>query len=384
MLLCIALLAVFAVGCAKKGDSTTAPPDGSSAPAPADQGEAPADQDYKEWLLACNNWGVGAYPLDIIFEEMGRMASAVGVKLDVANNAFTADKVISDLQNQISSKVDGVAFLSVAQPLFPTVADICKDAKLPFMFFTNAPEESALPAIMENPYFCGIVQAYQYQAGVQIAEMALADGMKTAILSGAAIGDYAHDQRMAGFKATFEAGGGKVLYTSHAADPSEGTQKANDFITAYPDADMVYCTGGDFVSALLSAMESRSDVNYAVYGTDVSPDLAQQILDKGTIRALNGLQYGEGAIGATLVINYLDGHQILDENGKPPIFNHLEMVVIDKSNAQQYIDLMNSTGEIITADEYRSLLYRYNPDVDYQTYYDFIANYNEMVSAKLK
>lgn len=73
------------------------------------------------FTIAANNWGVGAYPLDIIFEGLAPLeASAGDLTIDVANNEFKADKVISDLQNQLSSGADGVLFLGMTQTIFPT------------------------------------------------------------------------------------------------------------------------------------------------------------------------------------------------------------------------------------------------------------------------
>lgn len=69
--------------------------------------------------------------------------------------------------------------------------------------------------------------------------------------------------------------------------PLEGVQKANDFMTAYPDADMIYCTGGDYLSATISAMSSRPEADYKLYGSDMSPETAQSILN-GDVTALNG------------------------------------------------------------------------------------------------
>ena len=42
-------------------------------------------------------------------------------------------------------------------------------------------------------------------------------------------------------------------------------------MTAYPDADMIYCTGGDYLSATISAMSSRPEADYKLYGSDMSP-----------------------------------------------------------------------------------------------------------------
>ena len=270
--------------------------------------------------IAGNTWGHGSWSIDIIFEACSALEESAGnVKLDVSNNEFRVDKVISDLQNQLTAGVDGVLFLGMSQTLFPTAAQICGNAEVPFVLHSNVPAEADQAAIESNPYYTGSVVSQEYGAGAGIAEIALADGNKTAIISAAALGDYTMEQRISGFTDTFEAGGGEVLYVSHSADPSEAVQKANDFMTAYPNADMVYGAGGDFVSATLSAMSSRPEIDYALYGSDVSPETAQSILD-GDIKALNGCQWVAGSLAMALLVNRLDGHPILDETEiRPPL-----------------------------------------------------------------
>lgn len=333
--------------------------------------------------IAANNWGVGAYPLDIIFQGLDPLVESAGdLTIDLANNEFKADKVISDLQNQLTGGADGVLFLGMTQTIFPTAAQLCQQSKVPFVFHANVPADTDWPAIEENPYYTGSVITQEYTAGAAMGELALADGNKTAIISAAALGDYSHDQRIAGFTDTFEAGGGEVVYVAHSADPSEGVQKANDFMTAYPDADMIYCTGGDYVSATISAMATQTGADYKLYGTDLSPETAQSILD-GDVEALNGGQWITGSLAAALLVNRLDGHPILDEEGNAPLFDNMHLVMLDKSNAQGFIDLMTAGG-LLTKEDFDKLLYRNNPDVDYQTFYDFIGSVDQLIAERMQ
>ena len=291
------------------------------------------------------------------------------------------DKVVTDLQNQLTSGADGVLFLGMSQTIFPTVAQLCQNFEVPFVFHANIPADADWPAIQENAYYTGAVISQEYAAGAAMGELGLADGNQTAIISAAALGDYVHDQRIAGFTDTFEAGGGEVVYVAHSADPSEGVQKANDFMTAYPDADMIYCTGGDYLSATISAMSSRPEADYKLYGSDMSPETAQSILN-GDVTALNGGQWIAGSLAAALLINRLDGHAILDENGQAPLFDNMNLVMLTKDNAQGFINLM-AEGGLLTEADFDTLLYRNNPDVDYQSFYDFVGNVDELISERI-
>ena len=74
------------------------------------------------------------------------------------------------------------------------------------------------------------------------------------------------------------------------------------------------------------------------------------------------------------MINYLDGHQILDENGKAPRLQTTPFT-ITQENAQDYLDIFYGDGSHpFTEDMFKSLLYRYNENVTYQDYVDLVNN----------
>lgn len=57
------------------------------------------------YTIATNNFGVGAYPLDMMVANEQSAADATGMTLTVTNNEFTADKVITQLQMLMCGKV---------------------------------------------------------------------------------------------------------------------------------------------------------------------------------------------------------------------------------------------------------------------------------------
>lgn len=63
----------------------------------------------------------------------------------------------------------------------------------------------------------------------------------------------------------------------HCSDPSESTTKANDLVMANPDVDAVYCSGGDYLSAVAAIKAGDSSYKFDLYGTDVAPDLIDYI-----------------------------------------------------------------------------------------------------------
>ena len=334
------------------------------------------------YSIAGNIWGTGAYPLDIIIHADEKVAAIADVKFDVADNQFTADKIISDLQNQLSTKPDAVLMFSVVDAVFGNVQELCDAQKVPYALDTNFPSDPEVwEQIKNDPLFIGGIAASPYEMGKEIAELALSNGNKTAVLLGAAIGDYSHDQRMAGFKDTFTAGGGEVLQEMHCSDPSESTTKANDLMTANPDVDCVYATGGDYLSALSAIKAGDSAASYMVYGTDVAPDLLDYI-ESGVITAMNGGNHVNGAVAMTLLINYLDGHQILDADGKAPVLDYFKTYLITKDNVAGFQKLYANESCFFTDDEFKTLLYKFNPDVNIETYEQFLNTAADVIYAK--
>ena len=96
----------------------------------------------------------------------------------------------------------------------------------------------------------------------------------------------------------------------------------------------------------------------------------------GTIRAAAGAcgPYCAGIAGA-LLINYLDGHPILDENGEAPMTNGLNAIFVDSDNVDDF-EKYWINSQIFSPEEYQALLYRNNPNVTWKDYQDLIDNYS--------
>lgn len=338
------------------------------------------------YTIATNNFGVGAYPLDMMVANEQSAADATGMTLTVTNNEFTADKVITQLQNQLAASPDGVAFLGISETLFPVAAQYCKNAKTPYVFYACSPTDEDMEKIEQDEYYVGMVIYSPKNEGSRLAELALADGCKTAVISAGASGDYAHDRRIIGFTEAFEAGGGEVLFVSHSADPSEGVQKTNDLLTAYPDVDCVYACGNDYVAPAADVVKSRGLEGCKICGADISPNICQLIMD-GEVEACSGGVFASCGVAITLLVNYLDGNVIKDSEGKAPYFDSLELFTVTSDNAEDFYKFLSDEAlstHTISDEEYQNLLVRNNAEVNYDYYVDFMANYAENVYAKVE
>lgn len=360
-LILVAVMLLGVTACGKASDSAPS----------TDSGET----GDKTFTFGYNNFGQGAYPLDMNEKETTYALESVGVDIKVANNEFTVDKLITDAQNLIASKVDGLIVWSASDTLYSSFNDLCLSSKTPFVLGDKYPlSEDTKAMLRENPYFAGAISTQDADAGAQLAERALADGNKTAIIVAAAAGDTNHDLRVSGFTKAFEQGGGKILGVVHCADPSEAVQKSNDLLTANSDADCLYGSGGDFSMGALSAMQSTG-IKMPIYGTDIDPNVLVAIKDGDVIEANGAAGPYCAGIAATLMLNYLDGHPIKDENGQAPMSNGVKFVTVTKDNADDFEQYWLN-GHPFTPDDYKNLCYRYNPEVTWQDYVDLLENYN--------
>jgi ribose transport system substrate-binding protein len=75
------------------------------------------------------------------------------------------------------------------------------------------------------------------------------------------------------------------------------------------------------------------------------------------------------------LLNYLDGHPILDENGQAPMSNGVKFVTVTKDNTDDFENYWLNSHPF-TPDDYKNLCYRYNPNVTWQDYVDLLDNYN--------
>lgn len=88
------------------------------------------------------------------------------------------------------------------------------------------------------------------------------------------------------------------------------------------------------------------------------------------------------SLAAALLINRLDGHAILDENGQAPLFDNMNLVMLTKDNAQGFINLM-AEGGLLTEADFDTLLYRNNPNVDLPELLRFVGNVDELISERV-
>ncbi len=377
------LLAVFLVlslglslvACAGDGGKTT-----TTSPTTTKNGAAesetaqPADPTKVKYNIGYNNLGAGVWSLDHTESECRNMVETIlGMTLTAKSADFTADQLQIDCQSLISSGINGMMYFGTFNTLTPAISDLFKETKTPFAMWDQMPYDEGLNAVMSNPYFAGAFGSDHYSLGASQAIYAYEAGCRNALVLSGAVGDTAQDNRTKGFSDKFAELGGKVLMVTRCGSTSEATEKADDLVAAY--TNQVDCTWGgqaDYALALYNAC-----VNFGIsekvkyYCCDMNQTLLEYVR-KGIVSSDCGIK--TASLAATLLINYLDGHPILDPNGKAPIF-YLGAFQVTAENADEFARIWYEEYPFTMA-VYEKLLWRFNPDVSYQTYVDFINNYS--------
>lgn len=323
--------------------------------------------------IGFNTWGAGTATFDFMADVTTDALDVYGATYDRASDDHMADKELQNIQNFISAQVDGIIMQSTADPTLPKAAEECAKAKIPFVLavFTGADADRA-KVREENDYYLGAVNADMYEEGYIMGKAAAEDGHKTAVLLGGNVGDAHFEMRIAGFTQAFVTeGGGTILEEARCTSPAEGQEKANAMLSANKTADCLYAMVGDYVPGAVNAMETLG-ISMPIYVTNANTD-AIEYIRSGKIAAATTGNDLVCAVAAALMINYLDGHQILDADGKAPELKSVGFK-IDAGNVDDYerlfLDNIPFTDTVL-----KTLVYRYNEDVTYDTFVDFVENH---------
>jgi len=360
------------------GGTTTTPSASSPAPA-ASASPAPSASDAgtanKVYTIGFNTWGSGVPILDLFGDETAYALDALGMIGNRASDDFTSEKELQNVQNFISSQVDGIAMQCSADPVLPQAADACAKAQIPFVLLVFVGDDNDRATIRaNNAYYAGAVNSDLVNDGYIIGQLAIKDGHKTACITGGNIGDNNMDQRIEGFtKAFVTEGGGKILDEARCTSPAESLQKASDMLSTYRDVDCVYALVGDYVPGAITAMDNLGLTGIDCYASCVDLATANYIKEGRVVEGNDGIGLA-AVIAPAMLINFLDGHPVLAPDGKAAEFK-TNPFLVTKDNVDDYISIFYTQGvHPVTADLLKSLVWRYNPNVTYQTYADMIAS----------
>lgn len=323
-----------------------------------------------------------------MFSVMGKCATVLtdktADKLSVLSDNADINQLLNDVDNMINSGVDGALWWGVLDPNYNVGPQKFEDAKIPFGFFDVIPsQKDVADKISTMKYFAGAASCNNQLLGEQMAQQALKDGCKSAIVFANVIGSPVADRADA-FKAAFEKGGGKVVEISHVGTTANAHVEATqNLLAAHTDVDCIYAVTIDYALGAYSVTSQMKDRTIKLYSNDITPD-SLKYLQNGQIQGLNGGHWIDSYLAAALLINAMDGHRITDANGKALYLTVNPVVATPKTAAlyqKCWIDQLP-----YNYDDVKNLLYRNNPNVTAQDFIDFAKNYSieSVLKNKLK
>ena len=380
----LAVILVFSLAVSACGSTPAATT--ASQPAIASTAtEASSPATNASYKVGINIWGSGVPVMDAFVNEAKYSLGVFGCTSSVASDDFTADKELANIQNFCSAGMQGIVMMGAAVATVPQMAQVCMNAKVPFVMYTQIGADADREKIAaNNPYYVGAIDSNMVVEGKTVADMAIAAGCTKAVVIGGNIGDNNMDQRSQGFSDEFKAKGGTVLAEARCTDASECATKAEDMLSAHKDADCLYAMVGDYIAGSLSAIDNLGMTEQMKIYLSCVDKASAEYIQKGTVAGgSDGINLAS-LLAPTLLINYLDGHPITDASGKAPRLQTLP-ISVSKDNVDAYMSVFCSDTAHPAADQVlKSLCWRYNPDVSYQTYVDLLNSgltLNEILKA---
>lgn len=291
------------------------------------------------YKIGVNVFGSSSYALLTLAGNSEKTFQAYGDNVSVMDDNFQVDKIIQDIENMISSGVDGLAVWLPADNLYETVSQKCEEAQIPFVLVDKVPsDESIKESLLENPYFVGAVAPANADYGTQMAEYALDQGWTTCITSSSTLGDPTDQPRLDAFAEVFEAGGGTIVAELHSDSSDKIQPDLEDALQAHPDVDFVYGTGSDFGNGAVAAKENcgLDDLPVLTSGLDSQ---AVDYLAEGKITLLTGDNWEAGILSSIILQNYLEGNQLLDADGNVPYIEDIQPFSITPEQCDLFKDV---------------------------------------------
>lgn len=318
-LACTLMLGLLS-GCASNdsGNGSDGKGQQSSDPVNSSQG---SDQTESQ-LIGSNMFGTGAYAFDMYEHWIRTAVEGCGDTYTFLDDSYNPDNTLDNIKSLVASEVDGVVGFLFTDAAFASCAEFLEENKVPFSSTEEPSVEDLREEIRNYEYFLGSNVIDHVSAGTEMAEIALANGGKTAMIISQYVGNVAGETRAAAFTEVFEAGGGTVVGIVNASDASDAVPKAENMLLANPGVDVILGTGCDFAGAGVTVLQNHPEVSAKVYAIEIDENIINCLRDE-TIAAASGDSFMYSYFSAILLQHYLKtGEKVTDTDGKC-IFFHI-------------------------------------------------------------
>ncbi len=328
--------------------------------------------------IGVNCFGSSSYALLTLANNSKNVWEAYGDDVTVSDDNFQVDKIVQDVENMISSGVQGLGIWLPADNLYEQVAELCEENKVPFVLVDKIPTDEAIAeTIKANPYFAGAVSPANAVYGEQIAKFAEDQGWESCIISSSSIGDPSDTPRLDAFKETFT---GDIAAELHAdaADAAQG--QIEDALVANPDVDFIYGTGSDFGVAGVNVLDNQGNTDIAVVTSGLDSS-AVTALSNGQLALLSGDNWISGTLAAVLLQNWVDGNPIKDADGNVPYITDIQPFTLTPEQCDLFTKVFIDNF-CYTDDELQAMRTSVNADFGYDAFMKVASDFSFEERAK--
>lgn len=267
--------------------------------------------------IGYNYFGTGGYSLAVLANQTQIVLDACGDESASADDQFSVETLIKDVENLCAAGCDGVVVWVPAEPLYAKIVEICENAGVYFVLNDKVPASREVKDIVtSSEYFAGACAPANAVYGEILAEYAIAQGWKTCITTGSAEGDATDQPRLDAFKAAFEAEGGEILAELHSETTADSLPAAQDALIANDEPDFIYGVGSDYAMSACTALADYPNYETKVISSGLDKDALALLNDENSpLIMLNGDNWICGMFSAIMLQNALEGNVLKDADG---------------------------------------------------------------------
>lgn len=267
--------------------------------------------------IGYNYFGTGGYSLAVLANQSQIVLDACGDESVSADDQFSVETLIKDIENLCAAGCDGVIVWMPAEPLYAKIVEICEAAGVYFVLNDKIPASPEMKEVVTgSEYFAGACAPANAVYGESLAEYAIAQGWKTCITTSSAEGDASDQPRLDAFAAAFEAAGGTILARLHSETTADSLPAAQDALIANDEPDFIYGVGSDYAINACTALADYPDYATKVISSGLDKDALALLNDENSpLVMLNGDNWICGMFSAVMLQNALEGNTLKDADG---------------------------------------------------------------------
>lgn len=326
--------------------------------------ETAGGDEAPKYKIGCIIYGKEDSLGSMCYSLLNSAAAALGCEVTFAMGSYDASAQIADAENLISSGVDGLLVLPLAENASQRIGAICEENKIPWaIMFRTVSDESIRAELEASEYFIGNILGDDAGNAEEVARIAAEKfGMKKVCVIYSPEGS-SNALRNDGFLKGMETYGMTQLAesTPSGGDMSTVSNMIQTFITTNPDMDGILCTTGatGIGETMISTLDQMAPDNVKLAIMDTFSGM-EEAFESGRLAVVCGGQAPISLFTFIMLYNAMDGHRLADT---PQELQQKYIFVTDAEECalfDQYI--VNPEHDLYSAEEIRQMTVRYNPD----------------------